>query len=449
MKNHFLLILVCVFILSLTACDSKELNSKVCDNCDKAITDNAKYCPNCGISLEDSNNNQISTQESETTPPQQCTHEPGEWIIISAATCSKEGMQQKKCSICNAVLDTSSISIVEHTASVDAAIQPTCTTVGKSEGSHCAVCGEILVAPETIPAIGHNYVNNICSNCNEPDPVFANALELSERIKIYGTYIDVNSADGVSVYITWENKSNKEIKYMYFRVELYNRVHDKLDCDISGDYEQWLKQTGPIPQGKGMYDVTSSSLDGVDRKFLPDISYDEYKNDDNNGWADRYWENMWYNSSAHYVKITGVEIEYMDGTTYTMCDEEAFDQLDITNVTQSESVYDYDYKYPVSSQLLAKDFPYEDEYIKIDNLLIDKVEGTGENEAIFVCRLQGYNYSKYGVNLSLDVLDVNGNQIDHIYDVYISEKGNYTSWEFYVSTPRTGTYYIVVDYVFG
>ncbi len=441
MKKRILLILVCIFILSLTACDSNELNTNVCDNCDETITDNAKFCPNCGIPLENSNNNQISTQESETTPPQQCNHEPGEWIMISASTCSKEGMQQKKCTICNAVLETSSISIIEHTASVDAAIQPTCTTIGKSEGSHCAVCGEVLVAPETIPAIGHNYVNNICSNCNEPDPVFSNALAVAERVKIYGTYIHVNSADGVSVYITWENRSSKEIKYIYFRVELFNRVNDRLDCDISGDYEKWLKQTGPIPQGKGMYNG------GAGRHFLPEVSNSEHDRDESNGWASRYWDNMWYNSTAHYVKVTGIEIEYMDGSTYTMHDKEAFDKLNIINVSQSESVRDYDYVYPVSSQLLTKGFPYENEDVRIDKLIIEEIKGVGENEASFTCRLHGYSNCDF-LSIHLSVFDEHGNQVGYVVPHHLYEKGDFSEM-CSISTPRSGIYYIVVDSAYG
>ena len=41
-----------------------------------------------------------------------------------------------------------------HTEEIDAAVGKTCTTNGKTEGKHCSVCGDILVAQEVIPA-GH------------------------------------------------------------------------------------------------------------------------------------------------------------------------------------------------------------------------------------------------------------------------------------------------------
>ena len=61
--------------------------------------------------------------------------------------------------------DTSFIAIFEeHTIATDAAVAATCTESGKTEGSHCSVCGEVLVAQKEIPALGHKFVNYIYNN---------------------------------------------------------------------------------------------------------------------------------------------------------------------------------------------------------------------------------------------------------------------------------------------
>ena len=44
-----------------------------------------------------------------------------------------------------------------HVIVTDEAVAVTCTTAGLTEGSHCSVCGEVIVAQKPIPATGHYY----------------------------------------------------------------------------------------------------------------------------------------------------------------------------------------------------------------------------------------------------------------------------------------------------
>ena len=52
-----------------------------------------------------------------------------------------------------------------HTEEVIPAVEATCTTEGRTEGKRCSECGEILVAQETVPALGHTTETGTCERC--------------------------------------------------------------------------------------------------------------------------------------------------------------------------------------------------------------------------------------------------------------------------------------------
>lgn len=47
------------------------------------------------------------------------------------------------------------VTVSDHIAVIDKAVEPTCTKSGKTEGSHCSLCEKILVSQETIAPTGH------------------------------------------------------------------------------------------------------------------------------------------------------------------------------------------------------------------------------------------------------------------------------------------------------
>ena len=46
---------------------------------------------------------------------------------------------------------------IPHTPEIISPVAPTCTESGLTEGQRCSVCGEILEAPEIVPALGHEW----------------------------------------------------------------------------------------------------------------------------------------------------------------------------------------------------------------------------------------------------------------------------------------------------
>lgn len=86
---------------------------------------------------------------------------------IVNATCTKTGKHDDVvyCTACNAELSRTTVidAVIAHTEVVDAAVDATCTTAGKTEGKHCSVCGEILVAQQEISALGHTGGTATCT----------------------------------------------------------------------------------------------------------------------------------------------------------------------------------------------------------------------------------------------------------------------------------------------
>ena len=80
----------------------------------------------------------------------------GEWTVTKPATCTESGVKARKCSRCKET-EKETIPAPGHTEAEDAAVAATCTTAGKTAGSHCLVCNTIIKAQEEIPATGHSF----------------------------------------------------------------------------------------------------------------------------------------------------------------------------------------------------------------------------------------------------------------------------------------------------
>ena len=62
-----------------------------------------------------------------------------------------------------------------HTEAIDPAKEATCTQTGRTQGSHCSVCGVVIKAQTVTPALGHHYSGDyaydadghwrVCSRC--------------------------------------------------------------------------------------------------------------------------------------------------------------------------------------------------------------------------------------------------------------------------------------------
>lgn len=78
-----------------------------------------------------------------------------------AATCEIPGKTEgSHCSLCGAIIKKQEETpALGHKEVKDAAVAVTCTNTGKTEGSHCSVCGTIIKEQMEVPATGHNWIS--------------------------------------------------------------------------------------------------------------------------------------------------------------------------------------------------------------------------------------------------------------------------------------------------
>ena len=145
-------------------CTSEGTKTKTCTKCGATVTETiaklshsytttvvAPTCTTNGYTLHKCSVCGTSYKDNTTKAT---GHSYGNSVVTKQPTCTSEGTAIKTCTKCNATV-TEKLPAKGHTAVTDKGYPATCTTAGKTDGSHCSVCNTVIKAQTVINATGH------------------------------------------------------------------------------------------------------------------------------------------------------------------------------------------------------------------------------------------------------------------------------------------------------
>jgi len=207
--------------------------SAQCKNCNDTISttaNNATYWHSINATCTESGKNVYSVTvllggqefygEKEVNNPNDPAR--GHTEVTDAAvapTCTETGLTEgKHCSVCNTVLKAQEvIPATGHKEVTDAAVAPTCTQTGLTEGSHCSVCNTVLKAQEVIPALGHTEVTDaaVAPTCTESGKTEGKHCSVCNKILVMQEEIPADGHEWGEWFVTEaakESESGKEMR---------------------------------------------------------------------------------------------------------------------------------------------------------------------------------------------------------------------------------------------
>ena len=145
-------------------CTAEGTKTKTCTKCGATVTETiaklshsytttvvAPTCTADGYTLHKCSVCGTSYKDSTTKAT---GHSYGNSVVTKQPTCTSEGTAIKTCTKCNATV-TEKLPAKGHTAVTDKGYPATCTTAGKTDGSHCSVCNTVIKVQTVINATGH------------------------------------------------------------------------------------------------------------------------------------------------------------------------------------------------------------------------------------------------------------------------------------------------------
>lgn len=220
-----------------------------------------------------------------------CPHTNLRKVNEKPATCTEDGYTgDTVCSDCGQLYWPGFPSFAPgHIPVVDNAVEPTCITEGKTQGTHCEACNTIIMKPRSIPATGiHSYktssltkatikkngrLEQTCTQvgCNASTK---KVIYYPKTVQLSKTSISYNGKDrkpSVSIKDSKGNKINKK----YYNITYKNNKNPgtaTITITFQEHYKGTLRKTFQILPKATSFTKISAKVEGFDAKWRKQTS---------------------------------------------------------------------------------------------------------------------------------------------------------------------------------
>lgn len=139
-------------------------------------------------------------------------------LLVPADSVQADCSTDLTCDICQALIKPAG-----HTEVVDKAVAATCTEAGLTEGKHCSVCGEVLVAQNIVDALGHTPAAAVEEN------------RVESTCTVAGSYEEVVYCSACNAELSRETKALELAAHTPGEAVVENNVD--ATCGVDGSYD--------------------------------------------------------------------------------------------------------------------------------------------------------------------------------------------------------------------
>lgn len=167
----------------------------------------------------------------------ECKHVYEEKVIL-AATCQKEGILKKTCTLCKKS-ESVTVPKAAHTEVTDKGKAATCTESGMTDGKHCSVCNTVTVEQKPIAALGHKEVIDeaVEATCSAPGKTEGKHCGVCETVLVAQTPITAEHSIVKRTYDPVTCKENGAVELYCTKCNTVRSYETILAGHYSADHE--------------------------------------------------------------------------------------------------------------------------------------------------------------------------------------------------------------------